>query len=159
MGRVLCWSLGCSWGLWRDVAKRVPVGDLLTRLSWNWDTGIRIHVEYDSVKELLDKVNVDTHDSQSSYEGRVSEPTNETPSLVTQSHTPVLGKGVTALNRVTHTPISVSPFLRSPRGSRLNVFCCGSAAGEEQQSGPPLSVNDVKAGDREVTGSVFVLPR
>lgn len=32
------------------------------------------------------------------------------------------------------------------------------AAGEEQQSGPPLSVNDVKAGDREVTGSVFVLP-
>ncbi|WP_234914688.1 hypothetical protein [Corynebacterium belfantii] len=32
------------------------------------------------------------------------------------------------------------------------------SAGEEQQSGPPLSVNDVKAGDREVTGSVFVLP-
>ncbi|WP_234914182.1 hypothetical protein [Corynebacterium belfantii] len=33
------------------------------------------------------------------------------------------------------------------------------SAGEEQQSGPPLSVNDVKAGDREVTVSVFVLPR
>lgn len=32
------------------------------------------------------------------------------------------------------------------------------SAGEEQQSGPLLSVNDVKAGDREVTGSVFVLP-
>lgn len=94
--------------LWRDVAKRVPVGDSLTRLSWNRVTGIRIHVEYDSVKELLDKVNVDTHDSQSSYEGRVSEPTNETPSLVTQSHTPVFEKGVTALNRVTPTPISVS---------------------------------------------------
>ncbi|WP_296087445.1 hypothetical protein [uncultured Corynebacterium sp.] len=33
----------------------------------------------------------------------------------------------------------------------------GPADGE-QQSGPPLSVNDVKAGDREITGSVFLLP-
>ncbi|AEX76518.1 hypothetical protein ACQXZZ_05145 [Corynebacterium diphtheriae] len=32
------------------------------------------------------------------------------------------------------------------------------SAGEEQQSGPPLSVNEVKAGDRKITGSVFVLP-
>lgn len=31
-------------------------------------------------------------------------------------------------------------------------------ADSEQQSGPPLSVNDVKAGDREVTGSVYLLP-
>ncbi len=31
-------------------------------------------------------------------------------------------------------------------------------AGDEQQSVPPLMVNDVKAGDKEVTGSVFVLP-
>lgn len=76
------------------------------------------------MKELLDKVNVDTHDSQSSYEGRVSEPTNETPSLVTQSHTPVLEKGVTALNRVTPTPISVSHSCVPQEGPRLNVFCC-----------------------------------
>ncbi|MDK4274620.1 intracellular motility protein A [Corynebacterium accolens] len=33
----------------------------------------------------------------------------------------------------------------------------GPADGE-QQSGPPLSVNEVKAGDREITGSVFLLP-
>ncbi|MDK4207760.1 hypothetical protein NLL38_01280 [Corynebacterium accolens] len=30
--------------------------------------------------------------------------------------------------------------------------------GDEQQPGPPLMVNDVKAGDKEVTGSLFVLP-
>ncbi|OJI02358.1 hypothetical protein [Corynebacterium diphtheriae] len=32
------------------------------------------------------------------------------------------------------------------------------SAGEEQQSGPPLSMNQVKAGDRKITGSVFLLP-
>ncbi|CAB0841303.1 intracellular motility protein A [Corynebacterium diphtheriae] len=32
------------------------------------------------------------------------------------------------------------------------------SAGEEQQSGHPLSVNKIKAGDRKITGSVFVLP-
>ncbi|CAB0644122.1 intracellular motility protein A [Corynebacterium diphtheriae] len=32
------------------------------------------------------------------------------------------------------------------------------SAGEEQQSGHPLSVNKAKAGDRKITGSVFVLP-
>lgn len=68
-------------------------------------------------------MNVDTHDAESSYEGRVSKPTNETPGLVTQSHTTILEKGVTALNCVSSTPISVSSFLRYPSGSRLNVFC------------------------------------
>ncbi|OJI02359.1 hypothetical protein [Corynebacterium diphtheriae] len=34
----------------------------------------------------------------------------------------------------------------------------GAGTGEEQQSGPPLSVNKVKAGDREITGSVYLLP-
>lgn len=74
MGGGLCWSLGCSRGtLGCDVAKRVPIRDSLTRLSWNRVTGVCIQVEYDSVKELLNQVNVDTHDAQSGYEGRVSE--------------------------------------------------------------------------------------
>lgn len=76
------------------------------------------------MKELLNQMNVDTHDAENSHEGRVSEPTNERPSPVAQSHTTVLEKGVAAFNRVSSTPISVSPFLRSPRRSRLNVFCC-----------------------------------
>ena len=70
--------------LWRGVTERVPVGDSLTRLSCYRIAGIRIQVEYDSVEELLNQVNVDTHNAQSGDEGGVSEPTDETPSRVPQ---------------------------------------------------------------------------
>lgn len=33
-----------------------------------------------------------------------------------------------------------------------------AGTGDDQQSEPPLKVNEVKAGDRKVSGSVFVLP-
>ena len=100
------WSLGCGWGsLWRNVTERVPVGDSLTRLSWNRVAGIRAQVEYDSAKELLNQVNVDTHDAECSHEGRVSESPHETATLVAQPHTPVLEKSVLAFNRVTSTAV------------------------------------------------------
>ncbi|WP_410494568.1 hypothetical protein NAL12_07465 [Corynebacterium belfantii] len=49
------------------------------------------------------------------------------------------------------------------REARINDIASGNdgkgPAGGDQQSDPLLKVNDVKAGDRKVTGSVFVLPR
>lgn len=64
--------------------QRVPVREALTRLSRNRVAGVHIQVKYDSVKELLNQVNVDTHDAECSHEGCVCESTNETASLVAQ---------------------------------------------------------------------------
>lgn len=137
------------------------VGTAVAPVAWASDEHVNGTQEFGNGSDADSGLNVNDADNlQPNYE--VSE--EQTSQLGAEELTPVAME----LSEKDHTPVSAEEDLQQLLPSeavsdvRAEDISSGGdskvVAGDEQQSGAPLRVDEVKEGDEKVTGSVFLLP-